>query len=157
MLLQLGTIQSAMGQMGRSAGRVGHWTETAEQMGQLKDKSCPGMEQMAELLLQVTSLAAPLLTDQQVLMMAENSSPASELYQWQVIHRVAVGHRLALTQLHRKFILKVHQLSANNQYLPIIGQFADNRYGSLTSASIVGRLSVLVSKTTKNAFNCSSR
>jgi len=65
------------------------------------------------------------------------------------------------------FWLEVHRLSADNQYRPIIGQFADNRYQpfdnrhrpiiGIGSASadyrhwpIIGRLFVLVSKTTKN-------
>ena len=39
-----------------------------------------------------------------------------------------------------------------------IGQFADNRYRPFDNRHwpIIGRLFVLVSKTTKNAFNCSS-
>jgi len=54
--------------------------------------------------------------------------------------------------------LEVHRLSADNRFRPIIGQFADNRYRPFDSRHppIIGRLFVLVSKTTKNAFNCSS-
>jgi len=37
----------------------------------------------------------------------------------------------------------VHRLSADNQYRPIIGQFADNRYWQTIG---IGRLFVLVSK-----------
>jgi len=52
----------------------------------------------------------------------------------------------------------VHRLSADNGYQPIIGQFADNRYRPFDNRHwlIIGRLFVLVNKTTKNAFNCSS-
>ena len=45
-----------------------------------------------------------------------------------------------------------------NQYRPIINQFAHNRYRPFDDRHwpTIGRLFVLVSKTTKNAFNCSS-
>jgi len=47
---------------------------------------------------------------------------------------------LALTQ-HTQLYIELHRLSADNRYRPIIS---------------IDRLFVLVSKTTKNAFNCSS-
>jgi len=48
----------------------------------------------------------------------------------------------------------VHRLSADNLYRPIIGQFADNRYRPFDNRHrpIIGRLFVLVSKTTKNVL-----
>jgi len=48
-------------------------------------------------------------------------------------------------------LLEVHRLSADNCYRPIIGQFADNRYRPFDNRHwpIIGRLFVLVSKTTK--------
>jgi len=53
--------------------------------------------------------------------------------------------------------LEMHRLSADNQYRPIIGQFADNRYRPQSASADyrhrpiigIGRLFVLVSKTAK--------
>jgi len=47
----------------------------------------------------------------------------------------------------------VHRLLTDNWYRPIIGQFANNRYRPFDNRHQPGRL---VSKTTNNAFNCSS-
>ena len=63
-------------------------------------------------------------------------------------HIHVIFHSLHHTSLHELLKkLEVHRLSADNRYRLIIGQFP---------IIGIGRLLVLVSKTTKNAFNCSS-
>jgi len=67
---------------------------------------------------------------------------------------------LAYSARQHMIWLEVHRLSADNRHRPIIGQSADNRYRPFDNRHRpiidIGWLFVLVSKTTKNAFNCSS-